>query len=59
MNEEKQVRVCAWCGKGKDQIREGAQITHGICPACKATVMAELNTIKGETHVTAGNNNSL
>jgi hypothetical protein len=44
------LRQCAWCWLVTDQlgrytVRVGAKIrsaTHGICPACKARVRAEI-----------------
>ena len=50
----KQISVCAWCPdkKGREFLARlenpEAQITHGICPACRRRVMAEMNE-GGET----------
>ena len=43
------VKVCAWCPDKKSREflarleNPEAQITHGICPACRRRVMAEMN----------------
>ena len=43
------VKVCAWCPDKRLRERRAilenpnAQITHGICPACRRRVLAEMN----------------
>jgi hypothetical protein len=39
-------KVCAWCGKILEQGScKDAEITHGICPACQAAVLASLGDL--------------
>lgn len=42
------IRKCGWCGKDMGTNDKGKldQITHGICPECKAMVRQELDEMK-------------
>ena len=37
--------VCAWCPDSQKQTRKltaaGYQVTHGICPACRAKILSK------------------
>jgi hypothetical protein len=39
--------VCAWCGKGMgEKMGPDGLITHGICPACEAVALEEMEALK-------------
>jgi hypothetical protein len=45
--DQKLLRVCAWCfPKHKQEflLKEGFEITHGICPECKSALIFKQTT---------------
>lgn len=40
------VVICAWCPNSRERtlalVREGKEVSHGMCPACQALMEAQL-----------------
>jgi hypothetical protein len=61
MNEKEKYEmpiIYAWCGKhmGVKSCNQPGAVTHGICPACLAAVLSEMNAKSAHSQTPRGAN---